>query len=155
MLIVDPEAAAHEIRRVLRPGGRAALAVWDVPERNPWATVPAKVMIERGHAAPPEPGAPGMFALAPEENLRGLLETSGFADVVVRPQRLVRRYSDPADYVEEHLRISPAHSEVHRRLPEQERAAVRDAITESLRPYTVDDGSVELPGSSLVTVASA
>ena len=35
MLIVDPEAAAHEIRRVLRSGGRAAFAVWDSPAAQP------------------------------------------------------------------------------------------------------------------------
>src|ERR1700761_8623925 len=39
MLIVDPEAAAQEIRRGLRAGGRAAFSVWDAPERNPWATI--------------------------------------------------------------------------------------------------------------------
>ena len=31
MLVVDSETAAREIRRVLKPGGRAALAVWDGP----------------------------------------------------------------------------------------------------------------------------
>ena len=50
MLIVDPDAAAREIRRVLRAGGRAALAVWDLPERNPWATIPSAAMIELGMA---------------------------------------------------------------------------------------------------------
>ena len=39
MLVVDSETAAQEIRRVLKPGGRAALAVWDEPARNPWTTV--------------------------------------------------------------------------------------------------------------------
>jgi ubiquinone/menaquinone biosynthesis C-methylase UbiE len=36
MLVPDPARAAGEIRRVLRPGGRAALAVWGPRERNPW-----------------------------------------------------------------------------------------------------------------------
>src|ERR1700742_557819 len=49
MLIADPESAAREIRRVLKPGGRAALAVWDTPETNPWATIPRRAMIELGH----------------------------------------------------------------------------------------------------------
>src|SRR5690349_12084116 len=40
MLVVDPEAAAREMRRVLRPGGAAAVAVWDESSVNPWATIP-------------------------------------------------------------------------------------------------------------------
>ena len=53
MLTVDPEAAAKEIRRVLKAGGRAAFAVWDRPDRNPWATIPSQAMIELGLAEPP------------------------------------------------------------------------------------------------------
>ena len=38
MLLADPGAALAECRRVLRPGGRLALAVWDRIEANPWAS---------------------------------------------------------------------------------------------------------------------
>ncbi len=85
MLIVDPEAAAQEIRRVLRAGGRAALAVWDGAERNPWATIPGQALIVLGHAQPPDPDAPGMFALAAPGRLQELLETAGFVEVSVEP----------------------------------------------------------------------
>ena len=44
MLTIDPGAALQECRRVLRPGGRIALAVWDLPEQNPWATIPQGVL---------------------------------------------------------------------------------------------------------------
>ncbi len=88
MLLVDPDAAAQEIRRVLRAGGKAALAVWDLAARNPWATIPSQTMIALGHSEPPDPTAPGMFSLAAPGRLQGLLETAGFTEVIVKPVAL-------------------------------------------------------------------
>ena len=56
MLMADPLAALAETRRVLRPGGRVALAVWDAIEHNPWALLPALELRERGLAQPPPAG---------------------------------------------------------------------------------------------------
>ena len=67
MLVADPAAALSETRRVLRAGGRVALSVWGAPERNPWASIAGRFLVERGHVPPPEPGAPGAFSMASEE----------------------------------------------------------------------------------------
>jgi SAM-dependent methyltransferase len=155
MLIVDPEAAAQEIRRVLRPGKRAAFAVWAAPERNPWATIPTAVMIRRGHAEPPDRDGPGMFALAAPGALEELLGGAGFTDVVVRPTELVRQYAEAAAFLAETADMSPLFGAAYTELPVEEREAIADDLIAALAPFTDGDGTVTLPGTSLVAVATA
>jgi ubiquinone/menaquinone biosynthesis C-methylase UbiE len=155
MLVTDPEAAAREIRRVVRAGGRAAVAVWDVPERNPWATVPGRAMIELGHAEPPDPDAPGMFRLAPADRLRELLESGGFVEVQVAPVALERVYRTAQEFIEETLDLSGMLRGALEGLSESQRQEASTRIASLAEPFTAPDGSLRLPGSSLVAIAQA
>jgi SAM-dependent methyltransferase len=155
MLIVDPDAAAREVRRILRSGGRAAFAVWDAAERNPWATIPDRAMIELGHREPPDPDAPGMFRLAGDDRLAGLLEGAGFEDVIVRSVALERHYASLDGLLEETLQCSQLFASSYRGLTNSEQAEVAAAIAAAAQPYVAADGSVALPGASLVAAAAA
>ncbi|MGA9858883.1 MAG: methyltransferase domain-containing protein [Solirubrobacteraceae bacterium] len=155
MFAVDPAAAAREMRRVLRPGGRAAVAVWDVSERNPWATLPNATLIALGHAEPPDPNAPGMFVMGAEGVLGALLEEAGFAEVTVTAVPLVRRHPSVEDYVRETTEMSPMFSSVFAELDAGQQSEVAERVAAAAVPFTADDGSVALPGSALVGAAAA
>jgi ubiquinone/menaquinone biosynthesis C-methylase UbiE len=155
MLVVDSEAAAQEIRRVLKPGGRAAIAVWDDPARNPWTTISSQALIDLEFAQPPEPGEPGMFKLAGEGVLRELLLTAGMVDVQVTPVSMERRFDSVDQYLAETLAMSSRFRSTYRELELDQQTALKRRIVRDARSFTADDGSLALPGSSLVAVASA
>jgi SAM-dependent methyltransferase len=155
MLTVDPTAAAHEIRRVLRPGGHAALAVWDTLERNPWAQIPGRALVALGHAEPPDPDIPGPFAMAEDGRLAEVLEDAGFIDVAVVAVGLERHYATAQDIVAESANCSPSFGVKYAELSQEQRAEVADHMIAAAAPYTAADGSVTLPGVSLVASAGA
>lgn len=154
MLMADPAAALRETKRVLHRGGPLAFAVWAAPERNPWAALPAKVLVERGHLPPPEPEAPGIFAMADPERIRSLVTGAGFGDPELAEIPLEFRYADADDMWDVLIRIAGPLSRAVKPLPEDELQATRAAIEESLAPFRADDGSYSVPGVSLGALVS-
>ncbi len=155
MLVVDPPAAVQETRRVLRPGGRIAVAVWDESERNPWATVAFRAFMELGHVERPDPEDPGPFALGAPGALEQLLEGAGFLEVEVQVVDLPREYAGVHEYVEEAIDFSPSLSELSQQLSASELEAIEERIAALAAPFTDEDGTLRLPGSSLVASAVA
>ena len=155
MFALDPAAALQDARRVLRPGGRIALAVWDLPERNPWATIPTRALVELGHVEPPDPSAPGMFTLADRARLQQLLESAGFVEALVEPVELSRSETDVAAFLEDTLDLSRPFADVRERLSDEQWKAVELKVASLAEPFTMPDGTLRFPASSLAAAASA
>ncbi len=143
---------------MLRPGGRAAFAVWDQPEANPWATIPGRALVELGTAEPPDPAAPGMFALAGDGRLERLLRDAGFIEVEVIPVAIERRYGAVEEYVEEIVDMSVMFRGVFAGLDAGRpgrRPRADDRRTRARAPFATADGTWCCPEASLVASAGA
>jgi SAM-dependent methyltransferase len=149
---LDPARAAAEIRRVLRPGGRVALAVWGPRARNPWLGLVFDAVGAQLGAPVPPPGIPGPFALDDPDRLGRLLAAAGLADVAVTEVATPLR--DPS-FDAWLARTSALAGPLANRLallPEHARRQLRARLAEAVRPFQTPAG-LDFPGVSLLAAA--
>jgi ubiquinone/menaquinone biosynthesis C-methylase UbiE len=154
MLVADPLRALEESRRVLRPGGRLAYAVWGTIDRNPWITLIGAALLQRGHAPGGDPFGPGgLFSLSePEHNAR-LATAAGFADPKVEQISGAMHADSLADYWSFQTSISGPVATLLATLSADERDAVQAAFHAAAKPYRAGDG-YRLPYCAVILHAS-
>ena len=81
MFFPDMQLAADEMLRVLKPGGRIATSVWNVPEKNFWVTATMGTINKNMELPPPPSGAPGMFRCCKPGLMKEIFEKAGFKNI--------------------------------------------------------------------------
>lgn len=152
MFAADPVRAARELRRVLRPGGRAAVSVWGPRDRNPWLAAVLDGVSEATGVTVPPPGIPGPFSLDDPDRLRSVLLDGGFETVTVAEVPVPWRTASFDEWWDRTTALAGPIATVLAGLPAETVDAVRQAAARVLEPHRTADG-YDLPGVGLVAVA--
>ena len=81
MFFPDMVLAANEMVRVLKPGGKIATSVWNIPEKNFWVTAIMGTINKNMELLPSPPGSPGMFRCAKDGFISEIFSQAGLKNI--------------------------------------------------------------------------
>jgi len=143
MFFDDPVAAFKNLRSGLKAGGRMVFLCWQAPRNNPWVSIGgAAIQPFLPEEDAPDPQAPGPFAFADPDYLRGILEQAGFADINIDSVKMdLRVGKDLDDAMEFQSQVGPA-ARALAELSGAQRDAALDAARTALEPFVSDAGVI-------------
>jgi ubiquinone/menaquinone biosynthesis C-methylase UbiE len=146
MYMPDPEEAVREMRRVLRPGGRMALAVWGERCRCGWA--PAFPIVD---AEVSSEVCPLFFRLGERDALAQIVEAVGFEAIEHRRIAAALVYDSPEQACDAAFIGSPM-ALAWSRFDETVRARVCAAYLDAISPWRSGQG-YRLPAEFVIVSA--
>ena len=145
MLFSDPPKALRGMRRVVRPGGKVAVLLFSVAERNPYEGIPRTVAHRRGRRMP------RVFVLGEQRLLEDTFRNGGFSTASVHAVPTYRRFSSSTEAIE-NLQ-DDFHGRTITELPDAEREQAWEEVEQQLRRFEGPNGC-ELTGELLIGVGT-
>ena len=148
----DRDVVLAEVRRILRPGGRLALAVWGRLEANPWPAVMAEAVGEfLGDDA--RAGTESVCALGDSDRVRTVLAGAGFVDIDIAEVEHTAHHRDVQDAIDGQLAAVPFAESIDALGPDR-RSELIDTMADHLANYTAPNGALDVASSSVLAVAT-
>jgi SAM-dependent methyltransferase len=148
MYFPDRATALNEMARVLRRGGRLAVAVWGPFERATGYVILTEIARRRcGQAAADILTAP--FALGNSDTLHNLFQATGLEDVAVELRKGTMTFPTIEAFVETEVKGSPLEALLD---DEGYQGLMREA-QDKLRRFRADGGEIVMPMDAFIVTA--
>jgi SAM-dependent methyltransferase len=150
-LMPDPARVLAGWRRVLKPGGRALVAVWSTPDANPWASTTIAAIRRRARVPLRRvPGQSDLFGLGGQV-LESELCRAGFDLVAVHRLAVPLQLPSAQDFGQLARFLFSGVDVMMARLPAGERELAWQEVDETMRAFEGPSG-FEVPALALVGV---
>ncbi len=154
MFFADPVAAFSNLLPAARPDGRLCFVCWAPLEENRHWLIPYEVALRHlGPPAPTPPHMPGPLAFSDPGYVRSILDSAGFADVVIDRETPDIIGATPEEEAEHACIMGPPARLIDEKKPDDAvRATIRREIGEAFAAYA-RNGAMLLPSTVFLVTA--
>ena len=149
MFFPDIEKGLGEMARVLKKGGRMAIAVWAAPEFNPFITIIASTIMKKLELPKPPDGSPGIFRCAKRGFTSHLLHEAGLLEITEKNHTGSGLFESAGHYWNVMSEIAGPLMEALGNAPQEMVSEVRKAVIDEANNYDIN-GEISAPWEAII-----
>jgi len=140
------ETALEEAKRVLKPGGRLVIGIWDKPEQSEATTILKAIS---SLLPPPPPGTPGPFALSEDGKMEAVLHKAGLKLISKSQVGCPLVYSGLTEGIKSFMGTGPAAAAI----TNTNEKTVKETIAKSLMAFHLTEDIYHLQNHFLIFIS--